>query len=455
MKKLLVSAFAVVALVTAAPVLGQSYSYGCVSVPAGLGAGSRGASVSTLQSFLVAQNYPGAGSWMITGYYGQATAAAMRNFQISQGLLQTGYVDAATATAVSRVSCGGTTIYPTYPTYPSYPTYPTYPTSPTHPTYPQQYPYTYPNNSCGGYPSNFGYGYGTNCSVRMTSISPTSADVGERVTIHGYGFSRSGNTVRFGIGTAVSNVSSSDDGTRISFTVPSRLTVYSYTSERVYEATYPVSVANAAGYTSNAISLRITDADDDDNNDDVEIDRVTGPSTLEEGERGTWRVYLEDGSNDDYMTFTVDWDDDNNNYYDPYGYTQNTYNNSASFSHTYYDEGTYKIRFTVRNRFGESDSITKTVEVDNDNDDDDNDEEHISIDDMEFDPDVLHIDRGTRVTWENDDTIDHTVTSLSSYYFASGTLDPGEDYSHTFNTRGTFSYFCSLHPEMRGTIIVD
>ena len=74
---------------------------------------------------------------------------------------------------------------------------------------------------------------------------------------------------------------------------------------------------------------------------------------------------------------------------------------------------------------------------------------------MEFDPDVLHIDRGTRVTWENDDTIDHTVTSLSSYYFASGTLDPGEDYSHTFNTRGTFSYFCSLHPEMRGTIIVD
>ena len=471
MKKLLVSALSILVFGAAAPALAQtyyggsygtpSYATGCVSVPAGLGVGSSGSAVASLQTFLVSQNYPGGGSWMITGYYGQATATAVRDFQISQGLPQTGYVDSNTAAAINRVSCGGSyAAYPTYPTYPTYPSYPTYPTYPT--TYPQ---YQCGSSSYNNYGYNYGYGYGTNCYVSIRSLSPSVADVGERVTIYGSGFSSSGNTVRFGIGIAASNVNSYDGGTRLSFTVPRYLSVFGYSSESVYETTYPVSVTNASGQMSNSIILRIdeTNYEDDDRNhdEDVEIDRVTGPSSLEEGERGTWYVYLEDGDNNEYLTYSVDWDDDNDYYYDPYSSSHSSYDDSASFSHTYHDEGTYDIRFTVRNQYSDSDTITKTVKVDNDNDNDDdddnnNEERQVSIDDMEFDPDVVHIDRGDTVMWENDDNIDHTVTSSSGpFFFASGILDPGDDYEVEFNTSGTYYYYCSLHPEMRGTIIVD
>ena len=179
---------------------------------------------------------------------------------------------------------------------------------------------------------------------------------------------------------------------------------------------------------------------------------VSGPSSLDVGERGTWTVNVR-GGRTDYLTFSVDWDDDDYNPYYPYAQTD-TFFQTNRVSHTYYDEGTYRIRFTASDGGGDFDTATKTVRVEDDNDDD-NDEEHISIDDMDFHPDVLRVDRGTRVAWENDDNIDHMVRSLGFEYFNSGILDPGEDYSHTFNTRGTFAYYCSLHPEMRGTIIVE
>src|SRR3989344_593174 len=280
MKKLLVSALAVVALAAAAPALGQTYYGTCASVPAGLTVGLRGSSVSSLQSFLVSQNYPGGGSWMITGYFGQATAAAVRTFQATHGLPQTGFVDAATAAAINNASCGGV----------SYPTYPAYPTPPS---------YCLLSGQGGAYPYN--YGYGTNCHVSIRSISPSSADVGDRITMYGSGFSSSGNTARFGIGIAATNVSSYDNGTRLTFTVPSRLSVYGYSSERVYETTYPVSIVNSAGYTSNAVSLRITDADENDNDGDLEISNVSGPSSLDVGERGTWAANVR-GGRTDYLT---------------------------------------------------------------------------------------------------------------------------------------------------------
>jgi peptidoglycan hydrolase-like protein with peptidoglycan-binding domain len=104
MKKLIASA--VLALLLAP--LGFAEAAGCVSP--GLSVGSKGDSVRTLQQFLVAQNYPGGGSWMVTGNYGQATAAAVRIFQGQHGLAQTGAVDAATASATGG-SCGGSGAY--------------------------------------------------------------------------------------------------------------------------------------------------------------------------------------------------------------------------------------------------------------------------------------------------------------------------------------------------------
>jgi hypothetical protein len=61
---------------------------------------------------------------------------------------------------------------------------------------------------------------------------------------------------------------------------------------------------------------------------------------------------------------------------------------------------------------------------------------------------------GTTVEWENRDNTQHTSTSTASPpLWDSGILNPGQDFSHTFNTPGTFPYICEVHP-MAGTVVV-
>jgi peptidoglycan hydrolase-like protein with peptidoglycan-binding domain len=81
MQKLIVSLVAAATLLSTGVASAQTYYSGScgTTYTRDLTVGSRGSDVTSLQSFLVAQNYPGGGSWMITGYYGQATAAAVRN----------------------------------------------------------------------------------------------------------------------------------------------------------------------------------------------------------------------------------------------------------------------------------------------------------------------------------------------------------------------------------------
>jgi len=463
MKSLIVSGVAVLSFFIAPLALAQSY--GCVSIPAGLTMGSRGSGVLSLQQFLVAQNYQGGGSWMMTGYFGQATAAAVRTFQTYRGLPQTGWVDAATASAMSAASCQGYSGYTGYGYTSTYPlnTYSYTPSSYNYNPYPYNQPYPNPNypsypsyspsptyNSCT-YPYNTNnYGFNFNCPVHISSLSRSSGEVGDRITVYGNGFSSSGNTVRFGVGVAASNVSSSDNGTRLNFTVPTYLRVYGYSTERVYETSYPISVVNGSGYTSNQISFRVTNVDDNDNNnDDLEITSVSGPSSLDTGEAGTWTVKVRGGSSD-YYSFSVDWDDDNDYPYYPYPYAQSSdFYQSNRLTHTYYESGTYDIRFTVRDGDGNTDSTTETVRVSGSN----RETNDVSIDNMRFSPSVIYVSRGTTVEWTNDDNEDHTVTSDYNS-FDSGRLDEGETYRRTFNTTGTYQYHCALHPEMRGVVIV-
>jgi plastocyanin len=61
------------------------------------------------------------------------------------------------------------------------------------------------------------------------------------------------------------------------------------------------------------------------------------------------------------------------------------------------------------------------------------------------------VERGTRVTWTNRDTLAHTVTGSG---FASGNLGQGQTFSYTFDIPGDYSYTCSLHPTMRGQVTV-
>ena len=77
----------------------------------------------------------------------------------------------------------------------------------------------------------------------------------------------------------------------------------------------------------------------------------------------------------------------------------------------------------------------------------------IKIGNFTFGPQELKVKAGTTVTWTNEDDIPHTVVSLNN--FRSKALDSEDKFSFTFTTPGTYKYFCSLHPHMTGTIVVE
>lgn len=60
---------------------------------------------------------------------------------------------------------------------------------------------------------------------------------------------------------------------------------------------------------------------------------------------------------------------------------------------------------------------------------------------------------GSTITWTNQDGVVHTVTATDRS-IDSGTFPQGQTYSLTFNSSGTFSYFCTVHPFMQGTVVV-
>ncbi len=70
-----------------------------------------------------------------------------------------------------------------------------------------------------------------------------------------------------------------------------------------------------------------------------------------------------------------------------------------------------------------------------------------------FEPAELTVVRGTTVIWRNDSATTHTVTAKNGA-FDSGLLEAGQTFSWRFSEPGTYEYWCTLHPEMRGRIIV-
>jgi len=77
----------------------------------------------------------------------------------------------------------------------------------------------------------------------------------------------------------------------------------------------------------------------------------------------------------------------------------------------------------------------------------------VKIGNFTFGPQEMKVKSGTTVTWTNEDDIPHTVVSVNN--FRSKALDSDDKYSFTFTTPGTYKYFCSLHPHMTGTIVVE
>ena len=78
----------------------------------------------------------------------------------------------------------------------------------------------------------------------------------------------------------------------------------------------------------------------------------------------------------------------------------------------------------------------------------------VTIDNFVFEPVRLTVKAGTTVTWTNRDDIPHTVASKDRL-FKSKAMDTDETYSFTFSTPGEYNYFCSLHPHMTATIVVE
>jgi amicyanin len=77
----------------------------------------------------------------------------------------------------------------------------------------------------------------------------------------------------------------------------------------------------------------------------------------------------------------------------------------------------------------------------------------VKIGNFTFGPQELKVKAGTTVTWTNEDDMPHTVVSPNN--FRSKVLDTDGSYAFTFTTPGTYKYFCSLHPHMTGTIVVE
>jgi len=73
---------------------------------------------------------------------------------------------------------------------------------------------------------------------------------------------------------------------------------------------------------------------------------------------------------------------------------------------------------------------------------------------MAFGANPLVVSVGTTVVWQNNDTIAHTSTSNLSGW-NSGTIAPGQSFRFTFTSPGTFTYFCTIHPDMLGTVTVQ
>ncbi|MET8765073.1 cupredoxin family copper-binding protein [Lentzea sp. NPDC004782] len=73
-----------------------------------------------------------------------------------------------------------------------------------------------------------------------------------------------------------------------------------------------------------------------------------------------------------------------------------------------------------------------------------------------FQPATLTISAGDTVTWTNHDTAPHNVVVTNGpEKFTSPTLQQGQTFSYTFTKPGTYSYYCSIHPDMKASVTVN
>jgi len=78
----------------------------------------------------------------------------------------------------------------------------------------------------------------------------------------------------------------------------------------------------------------------------------------------------------------------------------------------------------------------------------------IEIKDFAFSPQTITVKSGEKITWTNRDEEPHTVVSVEKQFKKSSALDTDQTFTITAGAPGTYTYFCSVHPKMTGTIVV-
>jgi plastocyanin len=77
----------------------------------------------------------------------------------------------------------------------------------------------------------------------------------------------------------------------------------------------------------------------------------------------------------------------------------------------------------------------------------------VTIDNFTFKPDAIRVPIGTKIVWENNDDIPHSIVETTGK-FHSPALDTEDKFSFTFDKAGSYEYFCGLHPHMKGKVVV-
>lgn len=79
----------------------------------------------------------------------------------------------------------------------------------------------------------------------------------------------------------------------------------------------------------------------------------------------------------------------------------------------------------------------------------------IEIKDFMFSPQTLTVKTGEKITWINRDDEPHTVVSVGKKFQKSSALDTDQEFTITAGAPGSYEYFCSVHPKMTGTVVVE
>ena len=79
----------------------------------------------------------------------------------------------------------------------------------------------------------------------------------------------------------------------------------------------------------------------------------------------------------------------------------------------------------------------------------------IEIKDFHFNPQTLTVKSGEKITWINRDEEPHTVVSVEKQFKKSPPLDTDQEFTIIAGAPGTYTYFCSVHPKMTVTIVVE